>query len=105
MMKLPAYVENAPNALIELMETDEAVKEFIRQLSIHGGHLKKYVEDLKNKPVESAQVLDFCYQFMCVVLLIYRNSSILINFVVGVVSYLYYNFYCLNFLISKGKVV
>ena len=54
MMKLPAYVENAPNALIELMETDEAVKEFVRQLSIHGGDLEKYVEDLKNKLVESA---------------------------------------------------
>jgi len=52
--KLPAYVENAPKALIELMETDERVAEFVRQLSIHGGDLEKYVEDLKKKPKETA---------------------------------------------------
>jgi len=54
MTKLPAYVESAPKSLIELMETDEGVKEFVRQLSLHGGDLEKYVEDLKNKPQESA---------------------------------------------------
>jgi len=54
MTKLPAYVQNAPSALIQLMETDEAVMEFVRQLSIHGGDLEKYVEELKNKPVENA---------------------------------------------------
>ena len=54
MIKLPAYVENAPKSLIELMETDEGVKEFVRQLSLHGGDLEKYVEDLKEKPTETA---------------------------------------------------
>jgi len=54
MTKLPAYVQNAPKSLIELMETDEGVKEFVRQLSLHGGDLEKYVEDLKNKPQETA---------------------------------------------------
>merc|ERR1712045_547126 len=54
MLKLPAYVEHAPQSLIELMETDDGVKEFVRQLSLHGGDLEKYVEDLKSKPQESA---------------------------------------------------
>merc|ERR1712084_16747 len=54
MLKLPAYVEHAPKSLIELMETDDGVKEFVRQLSLHGGELEKYVEDLKNKPQETA---------------------------------------------------
>jgi len=49
MVPLPAYVDNAPKSLIELMETDEGVKEFVRQLSLHGGDLEKYVEGLKNK--------------------------------------------------------
>merc|ERR1712177_53952 len=46
---LPAYVDNAPKALIDLMGSDEGVKEFVRQLSLHGGDLEKYVEGLKNK--------------------------------------------------------
>ena len=54
MIKLPAYVEDAPKSLIELMETDQGVADFVRQLSLHGGDLKKYVEELKNKPQESA---------------------------------------------------
>jgi len=49
---LPAYVDNAPKSLIELMETDDGVKEFVRQLSLHGGDLEKYVESLKDKAVE-----------------------------------------------------
>jgi hypothetical protein len=49
---LPAYVNNAPKSLIELMGTDDGVKEFVRQLSLHGGDLEKYVEGLKNKPAE-----------------------------------------------------
>jgi len=49
---LPAYVDNAPKSLIELMETDDGVKEFVRQLSLHGGDLEKYVEGLKNKSAE-----------------------------------------------------
>jgi len=49
MAKLLAYVDNVPKVLIELIETDEAVKEFVHQLSIHGGDLEKYVKDLKNK--------------------------------------------------------
>jgi len=50
MVKLPAYIENAPKSLIELMQTDDAVKEFVRQLSLHGGDLEKYVEELTKKP-------------------------------------------------------
>merc|ERR1719296_68531 len=32
---------------------DEGVKEFVRQLSLHGGDLEKYVEDLKETPAET----------------------------------------------------
>jgi hypothetical protein len=36
MIKLPAYVEhNAPKSLIELMESDKAVAEFVHKLSQH----------------------------------------------------------------------
>merc|ERR1712183_857282 len=49
---MPAYVNNAPQALIDLMGDDEGVKEFVRQLSLHGGDLEKYVEGLKNKAAE-----------------------------------------------------
>mmetsp|Transcript_56109 Transcript_56109/g.67329 ORF Transcript_56109/g.67329 Transcript_56109/m.67329 type:complete len:507 (+) Transcript_56109:51-1571(+) len=35
MIKLPAYVEHAPKSLIELMESDKAVAEFVHKLSQH----------------------------------------------------------------------
>merc|ERR1740129_2318237 len=68
-------VDNAPQSLVELMENDDGVKEFVRQLSlkknptenspignlsVHGGELEKYVqglkENVKEKPTENSPI-------------------------------------------------
>ena len=46
----PACADDAPKSFIELIETDEVVKDAVRQLSLHGEDLEKCVEDLKSKP-------------------------------------------------------
>jgi len=49
MAKLPAYLEKvAPQSLLELMESDAGVKEFIKQLSLHGADLEKVLKEAED---------------------------------------------------------
>ena len=59
MTKIPANADDAPKLLIELLETDEGVKEFFHQLLLYGGNAEKYVEDLKTKPQGSNYFSNF----------------------------------------------